>query len=91
MALVAGRQEDVPDEGVDRGPADDADASEVLVEAGHHRQIDGDGQHAPEELLGLAPLLDDHHVVIGARSQRDPFQAGVQCRGKEGAELGMGD
>jgi glycosyltransferase involved in cell wall biosynthesis len=31
--------------------------------------IDGDGQHNPAELPALVRLLDDHHLVIGARSQ----------------------
>jgi hypothetical protein len=32
--------------------------------------IDGDGQHDPAELPGLAALLADHELVIGARSRR---------------------
>lgn len=31
--------------------------------------IDGDGQHAPEELAGLAELLGSYHFVIGARAR----------------------
>jgi len=31
--------------------------------------IDGDGQHAPEELVGLAGLLDEYDFVIGARAR----------------------
>jgi len=32
--------------------------------------IDGDGQHDPRELPRLARALEEHHLVIGARSQR---------------------
>ena len=53
-ALVAGRQQDVVHERVDRGPADHREAVEVAVDHGQDPQVDGDHQHLGHRLDGVS-------------------------------------
>ena len=73
-SLLAGGQQHVPDQRVDRGPRDDADAVHVLVDRGHLAEVDAHDEHHGH-LVEVVEQVDDYFkqvdLAAGQKLQKD--------------------